>query len=98
MIGVAALWGTPFPPWHVLQTSNLAPRKASASGAFPGVGNAATSSTAFAGMARTARATRTPKRVGRRLLIMSALPLFECRVRVLRYGAIKPLKHAAVAL
>jgi hypothetical protein len=29
---------------------------------------------------------------------MSALPLFECCVRVLRYGAIKPLKDAAVAL
>jgi hypothetical protein len=29
---------------------------------------------------------------------MSALPLFECCVRVLRYGAIKPPKHAAVTL
>src|SRR5438128_1017294 len=41
MTGVAVFLGTPSAPWHVLQTSNLAPRMAAASAAFPGVGTAA---------------------------------------------------------
>src|SRR5260221_10425875 len=39
MTGVAVFMVTPSAPWHVLQTSNLAPRMAAASAAFPGVGS-----------------------------------------------------------
>src|SRR6266853_4681826 len=80
MIGVAVFLGTPSAPWHVLQTSNLAPRMAAASAAFPGEATAGTSCTsaAFAGAASAARTTRTAKTVGKRLLVMFALPLFEC--------------------
>src|ERR1700722_17270172 len=81
MIGVPAFLGTPSAPWHVLQTSNLAPRMTSASAVFPGEGSAGLSgmcpavpSAAIAGAASTAR---TAKTVGRRLLIM-----FPALVRV----------------
>src|SRR5215470_2261421 len=96
MIGVAAFLGTPSAPWHVLQTSNLAPRKASASAAFPGVATAGFStacSTAFAG---TARAIRTPNTVAKRSMIMFTLPLFECP-RFQRHPGTSS-KHAAVEI
>src|SRR5437763_9779135 len=101
MIGVAAFWGTPFAPWHVLQTSNLAPRMASASAAIPGVATAGTSTTcsaAFDGAANAARTTRTAKTVGTRLLFMFALPLFECPRSRDATTAPEPPKHAAVRL
>ena len=83
MIGVPTVLGAPSAPWHVLQTSNLAPRKACASAAFPGEATAAISgicsgaalSAARAGAART---TRTAKTVGKSRLIVSRCPLFKC--------------------
>src|SRR5262249_33264545 len=101
MIGTAAFLGMPLLPWHVLQTSNLAPRIASASAAFPGVGSAGTSmacSTAFAGAASAARTTRIPKAVGKPLLIMFTLPLFYWSAcgPVTRPTRWNHLKHAAV--
>src|ERR1700730_2479609 len=100
MTGVAVFLGTPSAPWHVLQTSNLAPRMAAASAAFPGVGTKGSStacSTEFAGAPSAARATRTPKTVGKQLPIMFILPIFECP-----HGSVKRptfqrhLKDAAV--
>src|ERR1700690_4238391 len=75
MTGVALFLGTPSAPWHVLQTSNLAPRMTCASAAFPGEATAGISgkcpgSAARAGAASAAAATRTAKTVGKWLLVM----------------------------
>src|SRR6516164_4889206 len=72
MIGVGAeLLGTPSLPWHVLQTSNLAPRMTWASAAFPGVGSAGFSM-ACSGAAGAASTTRAPKTVGLCLILMAS--------------------------
>src|SRR5262245_45104814 len=87
MTGVTIVLGTPSVPWHVPHTRSLAPRMASASAVFPRVATGGLSgvcpagfaafSSAFAGAASAARTTRTPKTVGKRLLLMITLPLFE---------------------
>src|SRR3954471_4978944 len=99
MIGVTPLRGTPLPPWHVLQTSSLAPRMASASAVFPGEATGGTSGICAgaaiaplkAAVASAARTTRTPNTVGKRLLIILRCPCSSTRDSHHATNALEPL-------